>query len=88
MPRTLVVAIRFLISPSTAGSRVIEPAITIETVIAADSPKPATNGSPMSSRPSSDTTTVAPAKTTERPAESSAAPTASSGPKPLRTHSR
>ena len=65
-----------------------DPAITTATVTAADIPSPATNGRPMSSSPSSDTTTVAPAKITERPAESRAEAVASSDVRPRPTHSR
>ena len=87
-PRTRVVPTRSPRRPMAAGSSVTDPAITRATVVAAARPSPATNGRPMSSRPSSDTTTVAPAKITDRPAESRAAAVASSGVRPRPSHSR
>ena len=88
MPRTRVVVIR---SPSRAmndGSSVTEPTMTTATVAAAATPKPVTNGIPMNSIPNSDTTTVAPANMTDRPAESRATTRASSRPWPSLRASR
>ena len=70
------------------GSNVTEPTMTTATVAAAATPKPVTNGIPMNSIPSSDTTTVAPANMTDRPAESSATTRACSRPWPSPRASR
>ena len=88
MPRTRVVTRRSPSSPINAGSSVTEPAITTATAAAAATPRPATNGTPMNSMPSSEMTTVAPAKTTERPAESIAAAVDCSLVRPRSRHSR
>ena len=87
-PRSRVVVIRSPRRPMAAGSSVTDPAMTNPTVVAAARPSPATKGRPMSSSPSSDTTTVAPAKITARPAESRAAAVASSEVRPRLIHSR
>ena len=88
MPRTRVVVIRSPSKATSAGSSVTEPAITMATVAAAAMPKPLTNGIPMNSIPNSETTTVAPAKITDRPAESRATTMACSDARPLPSASR
>ena len=72
-PRHCVVSIRSRTNPMSAGSSVTEAIIVVATVIAAATARPAMNGSPISSNPRSETTTVNPAKITARPAVSKAA---------------
>lgn len=78
-PRQRVISTFSRAKPSRAGSSVVEAIIVTPTVIAAARPIPATNSRPISRSPSSDTTTVMPAKTTARPAVSMAAMVATSG---------
>ena len=62
--------------------------IVHSTVTATPMPNPPTHPIPMSSRPSSDTTTVTPAKMTARPAVSIAVIVASRGERPAWSPSR
>ncbi len=87
-PRTRVTSTRSATKPSSAGSSVTEAIIVTSTVSDAPMPRPCTNDSPMSSRPSSEMTTVVPAKSTARPAVSMATPVASADVRPLRSSSR
>ncbi len=88
MPRHRVTSTRCWAKPSSAGSRVIDATIVTATVVAAPMPRPDTNCNPMSSMPSSDTTTVRPANTTARPAVSIALTVASWNDCPARRFSR
>ena len=60
------VALATLTKPSTAGSRVCDEVTTIDAISAAPMPSPVVNDRPISKRPSSETTTAAPAKLTDR----------------------
>jgi hypothetical protein len=60
--------------PTSAGSSVTEAATVTATVMAAVIARPRTKPTLMTSMPSTEMTTVMPAKTTERPAVSSAIP--------------
>ena len=55
-------------NPSIAGSRVTDAAITMSTAGMTENAKPVIDGWSISRMPSSDTTTVSPAKMTARPA--------------------
>ena len=87
-PRQRVISMRAPANPSSAGRRVTDATMVQATVIEAPMPRPDTNESPMSSIPSSETTTVRPAKITERPAVSIARIVARSGVRPPRSPSR
>ena len=73
-PRHFVRSMLRPANPSRAGSRVIDASTVKRTVRDAVRPRPPTNPMPMKNMPNSETTTVAPANTTERPAVSIAMP--------------
>ena len=87
-PRSRVTSTLGPMKPNSAGSNVTEAIIVTSTVIAAPTPRPWKNGRPMSSRPSSEMTTVIPANSTARPAVSMARAVASDEDLPLRSSSR
>ena len=88
MPRHRVTSMRSPSSDSTAGSSVIELMTTMATVTEAAKPTPAMNFTPINASPSNEMTTVMPAKTTERPAVSSATTAADSASCPWSRDSR
>jgi hypothetical protein len=65
--------------PITAGSNVTDASIVTRTVVALPTATPSTNANPISSIPSSEMTTVVPAKSTARPDVIKAARLADSG---------
>ena len=71
-PRQRVTSMRSRTNASSAGSSVTEAIIVAATGIAAATASPLMNGRPMKSMPSSEITTVSPAKITARPAVSMA----------------
>ena len=87
-PRQRVTSRRSWVNARRAGSNVIDANRVTNTVAAAAIPRPAMNGRPISSMPSSDSTTVMPANTTARPAVSIAPIVACSGVAPARVSSR
>ena len=66
-PRQRVVSTRVPAYPSSAGSSVNEAIIVTVTTVAAPTPNPETNATPINNMPSSEITTVIPAKVTARP---------------------
>ena len=74
MPRHFVRSMFVPAKPSSAGRRVIEAMTVAKTVSEAVMPSPPMNPMPMKSMPNRETTTVAPANTTDRPAVSMAMP--------------
>jgi hypothetical protein len=87
-PRHRVTSIRSWASASSAGTRVRALIIVNSTVTDAPRPTPATSGMPMSNMPSSEITTVIPAKVTARPAVFIAVSVAARGGIPARVPSR
>ncbi len=73
-PRQRVCSILLPAKPSRAGRSVTDASTVTATVTAAVMPRPPTNPTPISSMPSKEMATVAPANTTERPAVSIAMP--------------
>ena len=71
-PRQRVSSTRACARPRSAGRRVVEASMVASTVADTATPTPPTHPMPTSRRPSIEITTVVPAKTTARPAESMA----------------
>ncbi len=88
MPRQREISTLRCAKPSSAGSNVTEAIIVMSTVIAAPVARPLMNDRPMMNMPSSEITTVKPAKTTARPAVSSATTVDCSGSSPAFRPSR
>ena len=64
------------VKPSSAGTNVTDATIITSTVAAAPAPRPRMKSTPIRKSPQSEITTVAPAKSTARPAVSMASSTA------------
>ena len=85
--RTARGSIQRRVRAKTAGTSISAVTITATTVIAVAKPNAAKVARPDRRSPSSETSTVVPASTTERPAVRLAAAAASTTPKPARRYS-